>query len=901
MLKMIFRNRFFYFLFVAYSLLCLKAKAQKGVLMGKIIDKQTQEALIGADIAIESTAAIATTEIDGSFLITEIEPGVFNLNISYVTYLSQTITNISIQANDTVYLNIALEPEITNLGAVTITAKANRESETVLLSDQKKSIASIQSIGAAELSRKGIGDASTALLTISGISKQEGVKNVIIRGLGDRYNVSLLNGLPIPSEDPEFKNISLSFFESDIIKNIQVDKVFPMHHTSDVGGAIIDIHSKEINKDYELNIGLGLKINNRAIQEPFMKTDGFNFWGMANKSKPNNDDFSFINSLDPKQINIPLNESFHISGGKKWNLGTNSLSIFGVATHSSDFTFSEEQVRNATTDGTVYQDQIGKKYTGKKNQLILTNLNYNHNKMHELSYNFMLLHAGSQYIGEYKGKHSEKFQDASNEIGFIRRQQVNDNTLMTHQLLSKWKLGSNWLLNTKFSFNQIFAYEPDRRENYLSQLEDGTYRLTGSNRQKRFFSNLLGQDFNTQVSFEYLLKDKNNSGHSKLIFGYSNQIGNTGFEAEEYNFSAVAGTLNIESISLDQFYNKENYNKEQFEIAQTYPSSYTVEKNYHSVFLSGIYQFSNSFSAIAGFKLDQVNLGIQYDVPGQTGLNEIAKLYYLPNLNLRYNWNEKNSLRLGLSKTYTLPQSKEISPFQYINIGFASEGNPHLKPSDNYNLDLKWDYYLSASEVMTAGIFYKKILNPIGRVDKGNSAGLLTYDNISNAATAMGVEVELRKNIFKLQNEILGYERKLSLGMNASYIFTQTQLALINTPSRLSSLEGAAPFLFNADVSYFYTHPKLSFNTALVFNYVSDKVHTIGTMGYNDIIEKSVTTLDFVVSTQLFKRVSLKLKLGNILNPVFTLTRNVGNSNHSIILNQYRKGIDAGLGITFKL
>ena len=73
---------------------------------------------------------------------------------------------------------------------------------------------------------------------------------------------------------------------------------------------------------------------------------------------------------------------------------------------------------------------------------------------------------------------------------------------------------------------------------------------------------------------------------------------------------------------------------------------------------------------------------------GSEGSNTIRKDYFLPSLNLKYNLNEKHSLRLGASKTYTLPQAKEISPYRYVGVNFNSQGNPNLKPSDNYNFDL---------------------------------------------------------------------------------------------------------------------------------------------------------------------------------------------------------------------
>src|SRR5690606_32075079 len=110
-----------------------------------------------------------------------------------------------VRVGDTTEVNMELVSEGISLNEVVIVAKVNREAENILLLDQKKSLVAVQNIGARELSRKGIGDAEAAVSKVSGISKQEGVKNVFIRGLEDRYNVTLLNGMPVPSEDPEYK------------------------------------------------------------------------------------------------------------------------------------------------------------------------------------------------------------------------------------------------------------------------------------------------------------------------------------------------------------------------------------------------------------------------------------------------------------------------------------------------------------------------------------------------------------------------------------------------------------------------------------------------------------------------------------------------------------------------
>lgn len=101
-------------------------------------------------------------------------------------------------------------------------------------------------------------------------------------------------------------------------------------------------------------------------------------------------------------------------------------------------------------------------------------------------------------------------------------------------------------------------------------------------------------------------------------------------------------------------------------------------------------------------KADKVDMTVNHHVQHVArGKESINKLYFLPALNLKYDANNRNSLRLGLSKTYTLPQSKEISPYQYVNISFSSQGNARLKPSDNYNADLKWDFYITPSELIS--------------------------------------------------------------------------------------------------------------------------------------------------------------------------------------------------------
>ncbi len=877
--------------------------AQTGTIKGTIIDSKTNEPLIGASVLITGTTQGAAADLDGNYTINNVSAGTYTLEASYVSYKSTTQTNVTVQSGKETVVNFSMESDDYALQEVEVVARANRESENILLLEQRKALVATQAVGARELSRKGIGDAQAAVAQISGISKQEGVKNVFVRGLGDRYNATLLNGFPIPSEDPEYKNIALEFFGTDIIQNIGVNKVFSASNVGDAGGAIIDISSKELSEESTLAVDLSAGINATALNIDFLRQDGSDYFGFANTVQPSQNQHNFPNSLDPKKVSIPINHSYGMSGGKLFRIGENSnpFSFFAVASHGTSYSYTKEIVRNTISDGTVFHDQRGDKYSQTTNQLVLANAHYEINRRHNINYNFMLVHVNDQYVGEYSGLQTEAFQGSPNLSGIIRRQQANDNLLLVNQLISDWKLSPVIKLNLGATYNTVKGLEPDRRENYFTHLEGTQYSLTRSNRNKRFFSDLKNDDLNVKAALLLKLKDRFNSENSSLQVGYAGRFVNDEFKAVEYNYSPLGmPDFTMENLSLDKLY-EENLNKGLLKMEMGETNSYKVVKNIHSGFAEISYQLAENLAGNAGLRMDVVDLTVNHDVThAAPGSESIKKNYFLPSLNLKYDINDKNSLRLGIGKTYTLPQSKEISPYQYVNISFASQGNPNIKPSDNYNVDLKWDYYITNNELFSVTTFYKYIQNPIGRVDQGNSAGLLTYDNIGKSATVGGIELEFRKNIINRFNTQFEKSNRLSFGLNASYIYTDLMLDILNTEPRKTKLEGASPFLLNVDLSYNFKKQDKDFIASLVFNYFSDRVHTVGTKGFRDIIEEGVPTLDFVSSYGFNKNFSVNFKAANLLNAAYRLSRESTVSDEKIVLNEFKKGQNISLGVSYQ-
>lgn len=878
------------------ALTAASVEAMGGDIKGRIKEFGSQEGIIGATVQVMGTNNGVVTDMEGNFRLPNLPEGNYELEVKYVGYKT-LLEKVRVESRrSSVSLDLQMKPDNQLLADVVVTGRANRESEQATLLEMRKEVFAVQSVGAKELSRKGVSDAQAAVAKVTGISRQEGAKNVFVRGLGDRYNSTTLNRFPIPSEDPEYKNISLDLFSTDIIQSVDVNKAFYGNTSADAGGAHINISSKELVGDGECSISLSGGLNSRTLSADVLKADGVNAFGFSHHAQPADGVFGFENSLDPSKVSAPLNYSYGFSGGKRFTLGGNPLSFFIVASHSQDYSYSEEAVKNTTTTGDIIQDVVGEKSNVKTGQLAMANINYALGK-HSLDYNFLMVHASETSVGDYAGMNSE-YSNSDDYTGFMRRQQTNDNLLLVNQLSSRWTLSRRVGLQAGLSYNTISGREPDRRINKFENTEEGLLPKKGTGAQQRYFSELDEKDLNLRALVTYKLNDRFDNT-SNLQLGYTGRFVNDDFSATEYDMSVLKQTpFDASSPALDGFFNATGLADRAFLLDRNI-DTYEVSRQIHSAYAEGTYRLTRDLTANVGLKYDWVDIQVDYDVNrgGTQGSSEIDKGFLLPSLNLKYTLGEKQALRLSASKTYTLPQAKEISPFRYVGVGFKSQGNPDLKPSNNYNVDLKWDFYLSEGELLSVTGFYKYIQDPIARIEINSAGQFLSYENIADHAIAAGVEVELRKDLFaRTLNG--GGESKLTFGVNGSYIYTQAKVDNATDPTG-SQLEGAAPWIANADLSYRYKKGKAGWTSTVVFNYVSDRTYTIGTSGYQDIVENGVATLDFVTSAQWGKHLSCSLKAKNLLDPAHRLTRKSNGDGEKIVLNDYQKGVDVSLGVTY--
>ncbi|UII22066.1 TonB-dependent receptor [Fulvivirga ligni] len=911
-------------LIVFLSLMSITAMAQKGTIKGLVKDKQTGEEIIGANVFVEGTSTGAATDIMGNFQF-QVEPGTYNLIATFIGYANFKIQDLTVGAGEVVELTVLLQTDDVQLEEVVVTAKADQTSENLLLLERKNAVEIKQSIGAQELSRKGVGDAQAAVTKVTGVSKQEGVKNVFVRGLGDRYNSTSLNGLPLPSEDPEYKNISLDFFSTSIINSVDINKTFNPSIFGDVDGANINIVSKELFEDQELRVSLSAGLNTGSVGQDFLRPDGSNMLGTGlSEESPITDltQYDFNNSFKPSTVSMPLNSSFSVSGGKRLDIGSHKLDAFLVASVQNEYVYKEGITRSAvSSDGGAGRDYTYKAFDYNVAQIFMGNFNYDLTSNIDLSYNTMYIHNNSQMVGEYAGQ-AQNLTEVDGRSAFIRRQQVNDNDLFVNQLLADVSLSDKINLNLAGSFNSIRGSEPDRRTNtFLLDENTGEYSVAAGSAglNHRFFSTLEEDDVNAEAVFSYALKgDKDGASKFELGYSYRNTQRNFGYRQFSFDFANQApvdinnpdATLfNQQSINDDIFrlITTRGFNQEQIDVFA--PDTYDGSKIIHSAIANFNYELSDRFVLGAGVRYETVRQEVIWDFNQDRNeygenLSERNPNYILPSFNLKYSISENDIIRLAASKSYTFPQFKEVAPFLYEDVNFSSFGNPDLKPADNYNVDLKFEKYFGKGNLFAVTGFYKHIENAINRVLVTSAATELSYVNTGNADVS-GIELEFQKKIWEKQTG--DKFSSFSVGANASYLYSKQKLeddpddklTVLFTHDE-AELEGASPLLLNADISYKSETENKGITAALVFNYFSDRIYTIGTADRDNIMEKGIPTLDIISSYRFNKNFQVDFKAQNILDPEYKLSQDIG-SGESFVIQNFQRGAKISLGLTFKL
>jgi hypothetical protein len=886
---------FFFILLLVLSTMT----AMAGNIKGTVLDKQTKEPLTGATIQITGTALGVVADIDGNYTL-NVNDGTYTITVRYIGYKDILLNSIKVKAET--LLNFEMESDAQALGEVSVVAKKNLEGERALQMERQKATLAIENLGAKEMSIKGISNVEEGVKKITGISIAS-AGQLIVRGLGDRYSTTTLNGLPIASPNPDNKLIPLDIFPASTVQNITVSKVYDASAFADYSGAHIDISTKEnVGSDFlSISFNAGGKFNTLGKDFYRMDRDGSLFKTPSLDQKLI--DMSLTDFEEYARHNRLFNTSFQVSKktalpefggnigfGKRFTLGGNEVSVLGSIGVSNDLqTMDNASIRTLEATGNTLNEFNYDSYSNELKIAALGNLGYSFRTSDHIGYTFFY---ARNAIDTYMRREGVDYEDhhliGSNNVTHIY-------SLQNHQVNGKHYFGKQWDLNWSGSYSKTSSDEPDRRQVMFIR-EDDQIKLFKLNRQEtmRYFGSLNEDEWVGDLTASYRF-----GGNNKLQAGFTYKDKNRDYMGTRfyYNLNKLNPTI-TDIYDTDSFLNMENVENGSITIDRKKQpkDSYTAGNSIYAGYIA------TEYYPVAPLL---VNLGVRYEISkqwvdyytdgGKAERSELNKNDLFPSLNMKYQMNEKNSLRFAFSRTVTRPSFIEMAPFLYQeSYGSAQiRGNANLQNGYNYNIDLRYELFEKNGDMLSITAYYKHLKAPIERVQtlSGGSA-VHSFRNADNGM-ATGVEIEFRKEIVK----------DLRFGVNGSYMYTNVKLpeggAYTNSQR---ALQGASPYLANADLTYspaFSNDRQLS--VALLYNLQGPRIHSVGISGLGDIKQQPVHTLNFTGSYRFNRRFAVKLQVNDLLNQDILFKQEVPTTGDKVEVERFRKGTGFEVGFSYDL
>lgn len=898
----------------------------QSILKGRILDN-TSSALAGAVIKIENSNLGTKSNEDGSYTLNIPSQGSYKITVSRLGFKAET-SFIKAESGQTTVLDFTLQPSQQKVKEVKVRGVKSKSSETAALAEQKASTSVIEVMGAQEMSRKGASDASAAVTKMVGVSKQEGSNQIYIRGLGDRYNTTTLNGMFLPSDNPEFKNIALEYFPTEIIQSINVSKTYNNTLLGDFGGASIDIASKEHTGKSYINLGIKSGFNTQALSQWNYGSDMNYFGTVDNNERPNTSEGKFIErNWQPVVRTMPrLNNELHVDGGATHNFTEKTkLSVYGTLTTSNKFQYFEGINRILYNDevGTFKDNAYKKSFNYSVNQTGMLNTVLQNSDKFKSKLNLLGFRTASNQVNEYEG-----FNDGiSRDI--YRRRMIHDISTM---YIAQWLNDYNYSKNITFYFSGAFNFIENDQPNRLTTSlvkQNNKYEFLANNSgdHSSYYQNLQDNDYTINIGSKIkLLHDSaSNTNKINLHLGYTYRLKERVFNQVDYIFRPVIASYpNITSDDIDDAFSLANYNSGRFTMEDENPRNGKIDNNTYSGDLT-VHSPSFGIDFIPhdkiilnfGARIDLLDQNVNWNIVttypnrGKANYNDLK---ILPFINAKYLINENENVKMAFSKTYTLPQFKELAPFLYFDISnYNTRGNPYLYASDNYNLDIKYEWYPSRSELFSIGGFGKFIQNPINKVFEASAgADQMVFVNSGEQATIFGAELEVKKNLLnKMERADSGLKYSLTGGFNTSVLYSNQDLnnqkvkkenagytSSIFTKTN-SAIQGASPLILNLDLTMRMKFKNYEPQGTLVFNYFFDRLYALGSQNNGEVFERGIPSLDFITKHTITNRFSMNANFRNILNPSIDRYQ-VTTNGSKVDISSFKRGIDISFGANYK-
>ena len=888
-------------------------------LRGVVTDMVTGEPLIGAGILIEGTTEGTVTDVDGSYVLV-LPEGTHSLSVSYIGYLTVNLTVTvnpdgtgTVRASDDTSISmtdsglmIYMAPDSEALADAVVTARKNLESLQALQNERIQSGFAIENMGAREMSIKGISNAQESVAKLSGISIAS-AGQLIVRGLGDRYSTTTLNGLPIASPNPDNKLIPLDIFPASTIQNITVSKVYEASSFADYSGAHVDISTKEGQSENFFNVSFSTGGYFHTLGSSFYRMDGRSLFTTP-RLDPTAENISYGDypaysrshkmfkttfQTSRRGVRPDLNGSF--GWGRNFNVGDQTLSVLASASiKSGQETKTDAFYRTyeASSEGMMQSNYDYDSYSEKLDIAALVDIDYTLREHDNIGLTAFFARNASDTFLDRQG------QDFHEGYDLVGVNQVSHFYMLQNYQLSGHHEIDDWNIDWGASYSLTSSDEPDRRQVMFSRGDDGSLHFFDLNQQEtqRYFGSLAENELVADIKATWEINDQD-----RLRFGLTAKDKVRKFRTTRfyYDVKGLDESFPYEDrFDMDRYLDFSNVQSGLISItrSQSRRDRYDAENLIGAAFAETDLRLSPKWFLNAGLRFEASRQSVDYNDDVEDKTRNLDAFDLFPAVNLKYDLTDRSMFRLSLSRTVTRPSFVEMAPFLYQESfgGAQIRGNDELENGYNYNVDLKYEFFSRKNTDMFAVTAYFKYLeDPIERTQRlSGGATEHSFQNADNGVAA-GLEAEFRKQIVK----------DLVFNANASYMYTNVILpegGVYTNPRR--SLQGASPYLANADLTYtpeFRNGDGLSLS--LLYSLQGPRIHAVGIMGLGDVKQMPVHTLDFAGSYRFNEHFSVRLAFRNMLDSTIKFKQEIPDADRTVDVEQWRVGPGFEIGISYSL
>ncbi len=884
-----------------------------GTVSGVIVDGFTGQPVRGAEVTLEGADLTLATDVAG-FFRSELPAGAYVALISKEGYETQKILEVVISDNkvtdfavvllpaaDLPAADVSAEERTENAafsGEITIVADTATSTEAALLAERKGASGISDFLGKDEISKTTGGHAAGVLQKVTGVSIQDD-KYVYVRGLGERYSNTSLNGSRIPTTEFDKKVVPLDLFPAGLLSKVEVSKTYEPDKWGDFAAGIVELSTTDFPEGSSFDLKLGAGSNSQTTGEAFGRyMGGLSFSGGGGQALPGvipgervvrenpwlpGDGYSpdelvvfgqsFIGEWTPEGTNqVYLASDFRPAGvapNFSVDYGT-TAGKFGVvlsASHSRGFNHRLESQQYFTMgvgdDLNLANDYDFAYDTESVRRGAIANLSYRADGGHKIQLRTLFTS---------DSKSESRFQEGywDDSATDIRDYRVRYQTeqMLSFQLSGEHffeDMGEGGLLEWKGSWGD--AKNDENLRDSLYAYENNDYFLQQESQSAFLLFNDLG-DTNADGGVDWTQYFTWGSGYGNLKGGaaYFQRDRDFGSRRFRYQFRDTAG-IDLRLLP-DDILVADNINPDTFEIREdtrltdSYTASHTVGAVYGKADLTW-----GKWRLVGGLRYEDSEIDVvtfnQFDPDGEELHSTVYDKDFMPSLSMTYRLGDRSNLRAALSQTVNRPEFRELAPFEWTDVvgGRSARGNPNLSSATIRSYDMRWEWFPSDYGVIAASVFFKDFINPIERTLFFAVELQSTWVNVEGAQN-LGAEIEYRRNLGHLSEKL----SPLTVQFNFTWVDSEINIGedeIATNPTR--PLVGQPDFTSNLMLDW--VHPTWGSSVRVLYSYMGETVVEAGAWGLPDVVSDPYGTLDFIWNQNmdfLTEGLGFKVSLTNI-------------------------------------